>query len=176
MAEYINGWKIVKLDKPTGKSTYYIVNCPKCGKEYRKQKHQCLSQQRCRQCYLSETIKHKDCGSIPGWYFNRVELACKRVGRTLSVTIQYLDKLFKKQNGKCALSGMDLAFTFGSWNAMIANQTTASLDRIDSSKGYIKGNLQWIHKEVNNIKQDKEQARFIELCTLIAKHQGGFLG
>jgi hypothetical protein len=41
---------------------------------------------------------------------------------------------------------------------------TASLDRIDSSKGYIIGNVQWAHKMVNRMKNDMPQEEFIEFC------------
>jgi len=43
-----------------------------------------------------------------------------------------------------------------------------SLDRIDSSKGYIKGNVQWIHKDVNIMKNKFNQEYFIEMCKLVA--------
>lgn len=44
---------------------------------------------------------------------------------------------------------------------------TASLDRIDSSKGYIKGNIQWVHKDINKMKNNYNQAYFINLCALV---------
>ena len=45
---------------------------------------------------------------------------------------------------------------------------TASLDRIDSSKGYILGNIQLVHRDVNRIKSDFEQDYFIKICKLIS--------
>ena len=42
--------------------------------------------------------------------------------------------------------------------------TTASLDRIDSSKGYTKSNIQWVHKDINKMKSDFSMLRFLELC------------
>ena len=47
-------------------------------------------------------------------------------------------------------------------------QGTASLDRIDSSKGYVKGNVQWVHKDINKMKTDFEQSIFIKLCKSVA--------
>lgn len=41
------------------------------------------------------------------------------------------------------------------------------LDRIDSSKGYIEGNVQWVHKDVNMMKQNYSQKYFIEMCKKI---------
>lgn len=48
-------------------------------------------------------------------------------------------------------------------------EQTASLDRIDSSKGYIPGNVQWVHKDVNKMKLALSEKRLLELCTLIVQ-------
>lgn len=46
-----------------------------------------------------------------------------------------------------------------------------SLDRIDSNKGYVEGNVQWVHKDVNMMKQSYSNERFIGICCMIALHQ-----
>ena len=46
--------------------------------------------------------------------------------------------------------------------------TTASLDRIDSTKGYFIENVQWVHKYVNIMKWHTANQEFIEWCKLIA--------
>ena len=48
---------------------------------------------------------------------------------------------------------------------------TASLDRIDSTKGYIEGNVQWVDKIVNAMKWNIPEKYFIEICKTIAKNQ-----
>jgi hypothetical protein len=58
---------------------------------------------------------------------------------------------------------------FGSYN--VNKETTASLDRIDSSKGYIKTNVQWVHKKVNKMKQDTSVDEFKHYCKLICEYQ-----
>lgn len=77
-----------------------------------------------------------------------------------SITIQYGWEIFIGQNRKCALSGIDLNFG-GKWNS---SNTTASLDRIDSSKGYIVGNIQWVHKKLNIMKGEMSDEQFTALC------------
>ena len=47
---------------------------------------------------------------------------------------------------------------------------TASLDRIDSTKGYSKDNIQWVHKDINCMKMDFSQQYFIDLCVKVAKN------
>lgn len=48
---------------------------------------------------------------------------------------------------------------------------TASLDRIDSSKGYKIENIQWVHKDINQMKSALENNKFIELCELVSENQ-----
>jgi hypothetical protein len=48
--------------------------------------------------------------------------------------------------------------------------STASIDRIDSSKGYEEGNIQWVHKHVNFMKRTYSQDYFIDMCKKIAEH------
>lgn len=48
---------------------------------------------------------------------------------------------------------------------------TASIDRIDSSKGYTKDNIQWVHKNVNIMKMDQTMDQFLYICKKIVDHQ-----
>ena len=78
--------------------------------------------------------------------------------RDFSIEIEdVLDCLFK-QNNKCALSGVEFSLV-----------NKPSLDRIDSSLGYTKDNIQLLLKEVNIMKSNFTQDKFLELCSLIAK-------
>ena len=45
-----------------------------------------------------------------------------------------------------------------------------SIDRIDSSQGYTKGNVQWVTNQVNFMKKDLIQQDFINWCKLIYNH------
>ena len=78
-------------------------------------------------------------------------------------SIEYLWGLFLDQDRKCNISGIEIYF--GQKNN---SDKTASLDRIDSSKGYIEGNVQWVHKDVNMMKRTFDQDYFIDLCKKIA--------
>lgn len=116
-------------------------------------------------------------GEIPLTYFSRLRSGATRRGRRtksfeFDLTIEYLWELFLKQDRKCAFTGEIL--TFGT-TACVKNaeqrEPTASLDRIDSSVGYVVGNVQWIHKTLNKMKQDIPDADFIALCKKVAAHR-----
>lgn len=83
------------------------------------------------------------------------------------ITPEYAWELFEKQNKKCALSGIKLYL--GNNLETKFGKTTASLDRIDSSKEYCIGNVQWVHKDINRMKSNIEEKKFIEYCTMVSK-------
>ena len=99
------------------------------------------------------------------------------------ITIEYAWELFLEQNRKCALSGQLLTMfsrdtEYWDYKGDCVNNIgrringTASLDRIDSSLGYIENNVQWIHKDINQMKMNLPESRFIELCKMIADYKG----
>lgn len=82
--------------------------------------------------------------------------------------------MFLKQNRRCAISGLELTFDYlgnrADWKHSETCKITASLDRIDSSKGYVEGNVQWVHKRINIMKNDVPQSEFIEWCRTVARN------
>lgn len=112
----------------------------------------------------------KGVGDLNGQYIS--QLKCKAVSRNLewSVTTEFLWELFIKQDRKCKLTGLPLNIV-----ALRAKQKgvdqSASLDRIDSLKGYTEDNVQWVHKNVNKMKMNFSQERFIEICKLVTLTQ-----
>ena len=83
-----------------------------------------------------------------------------RKPKELTLTIEEAWNLFLEQRRRCALSGVTLTFPKKSKD----KSWTASLDRIDSSKGYIIGNVQWVHKDINIMKNKFDNEYFINVC------------
>ena len=73
-----------------------------------------------------------------------------------NITVQDIKKLAISQNNKCAYSGAELF-----WNSN--HKTTASVDRIDSTIGYIPSNIQLVTKSVNQAKSDFTEMEFWNL-------------
>jgi hypothetical protein len=71
--------------------------------------------------------------------------------------------VFLKQRRRCALTGLPISFS-----RTRRDGRSASIDRIDSTKGYCSGNVQWVHKLVNRLKGDLPESVFLSLCRLIA--------
>lgn len=125
-------------------------------------------------CFNSEMSKEKNSGynnhnwsgyeEIRGDFFK--DIGRKAIKRNLefNITIEQIWGLFIKQNRKCALSGLPLKFQ----SKYKSKDGTASLDRIDSSKGYTIDNIQWVHKDVNRMKLNYPEEYFINICNLIS--------
>lgn len=121
----------------------------------------------------AEHVQWEGYGEISGQRWAEIQrrslsLRSSRLNHTFSITIEYAWELFLLQNRKCALTGQTL--TFSKTNA--DRSATASLDRIDSSKGYEPGNVQWVHKDVNRMKNVFPQDYFIATCQLVARKMG----
>ncbi len=119
----------------------------------------------------AERSQWKGIGEMSGdfWHGHVVRNAKGVKGRApleFTLTKEEAWLLFLKQNRKCSLTGILLKFpsrsTDTSW--------TASLDRIDSSKGYILSNVQWVHKDINMMKRIYTQEHFIHMCKLVASN------
>ncbi len=100
---------------------------------------------------------------ISGQLWSTIKCGAKKRNIDFEIDIEYVWNVFLKQNKKCALSGVDIYFSRTS-----KSERTASLDRINSKKGYVKGNIQWVHKIINIMKRDLSDKDFINWCKLIS--------
>ena len=69
--------------------------------------------------------------------FHGLKDRAKRKNIECNIDENYLYKLWEKQNGLCALSGIPMTYYFDSGRV----PTNVSVDRINSNLGYIEGNL-----------------------------------
>ena len=113
--------------------------------------------------------KWKGYNEISGEYISSIKKGARKRDLSFGVSGEYLWQLFLSQDKRCALSGRHIQFEP---HCTKTNQRTASLDRIDNTVGYIKGNVQWLHKHINKMKFVYEENYFIELCKDVAKYKG----
>jgi hypothetical protein len=108
----------------------------------------------------NKSPRWKGHGSISGSYWSKIKKEAHNRGYDFQISIQDAWNLFVKQDGKCALSGIKLSMN---------KPRTASLDRIDNNKGYTKDNIQWVHKDLNIMKNHTLEY-FIEMCTGVSNY------
>lgn len=162
------------------RTIYYFTGLCDCGsvKEYKRN-------------YLLEGV-HKSCGclnricgssnpsfrgtgEIGSSFWNHIIKGAEKRGLDFSITSQEAWELFVEQDGKCGLSGLPISMhlgrkpRYGPIKGGVIR--TASLDRINNDKGYVTGNIMWVHKDINRMKTDFSIDRFKELCRLVSEHQ-----
>jgi hypothetical protein len=159
---------IEEIVKDKDSRTKYKVRCTKCGYRFQVRVSRYKEDAKCKACSTTEsnidrTGDHKGSGVISKTFYNKFKNGAKRRNVPFEVTVDYLDSLW---TGTCALSGMTITAptkTDGNGNCQ-TEYTTASLDRIDSSLGYIIGNVQWVNKHINIMKNGYSQEEFIFMC------------
>lgn len=110
----------------------------------------------------NKSYKWKGYGDISARHWRNFKSNSLRRGIKFDITIDEAWDVFLYQDRLCALTGIKLYFPIKTQSV-----GTASLDRIDPHIGYVKDNIQWIHKFVNDIKWDLERDKFINYCKLI---------
>lgn len=120
----------------------------------------------CRNCQ-NESAKMN--GILSDTIWNKFIAGAKKRKIEFTISKEYSKSLLIAQNYKCNLSGLDLVFAKTSLEHSHGN-TNASLDRIDSSKGYIEGNVQWVHKDINRMKSNFNEQYFRTLCQKVEQY------
>lgn len=157
------GYLTVLKKVGTSKAGYAIWLCKcDCGLEKEVMSAHLVQKgvQSCGSC-----ARYKGCKELSGTFWNHIKRGAKVRNLEFSITVEDAWNLLVKQDFKCALTGMELVLkrTNNRYNGT-GTINNASLDRIDSSKGYTKDNIQWLDKDVNRMKWHFSEKRFIEIC------------
>ena len=100
--------------------------------------------------------------------FRFVMKCCKQRGRELDLTLEDLQEQWQKQNGVCPYLNLPLVLPLHTGKHDKSNPNlVASLDRRDSSKGYVKGNVQFISVTLNFAKNKHDESVLLNLLQLI---------
>jgi len=92
--------------------------------------------------------------------------------REVDVTLEDLKIQWELQRGICFFSGINLKLS--SHSKIKKNPIySASLDRIDTNKGYVKGNIRWVSRAINWMKNEMSDDMVNELINLIIENKKG---
>lgn len=161
-------WTVMSKGQYFGAQIKYLVQCD-CGNTRYMPASQIMNPnkyQTCRRCSSGKILSNFRESFIHNLKKNALYRK-KHFGE--DVTPEYLYSLLEKQDFKCALTGDTLLPEDNSLDHE-RKDLPLSLDRIDSSKGYIKGNLQWVTKRVNLMKGEMTMAELLETCSKILNH------
>lgn len=88
------------------------------------------------------------------------------------LTAEYLLEIWNSQNGKCKFTNWDLILPKNTSHSVEYIPNKASIDRIDNSRGYIKGNVRFIALMANLARQSFSDDQVVEFCKAVAlNHQ-----
>lgn len=165
--EFANHKRLVEYvgSHPKWRTSLWMWECTSCGKISGPSLTNSITRldrgPRC--CFMprgQEAGTYKGYEELTGVFLGSCEYNAKKRGYEWSVTPEYLWDIWEKQNRKCAYTGMELS-----------HGVDASLDRIDNSIGYVEGNIQWIHRDINRMKSDFDESYFIEMCKKVNEFQ-----
>jgi hypothetical protein len=129
--------------------------------------------QKCIKCIniLTETWRNKrfnDLDVVLSLLVIRAKSSLKKrnITKEFNINSEFLKKLYNEQEGKCAISNIDMQYPLKGKR----NNYVISLDRIDSEKGYIEGNVQLVCWAVNQMKNNLTKEDLIFWCKAITKN------
>lgn len=152
------------------KHTYGLAEC-ECGNIKRVQKckfyHKHLKSCGCK-CKSYKSFLDQKRNDINYPYYIILGTIKHRAGQSnieVNLSIEYLKEIWKNQEGLCVYSHIELKLPTG-WND--TREDVVSVDRINSSIGYVESNIQFVYKKINLMKYTMSHEEFIKLCKLIA--------
>jgi len=160
----------------------YLYKCTKCGEikpnvEYSRDKNQAKGRGRgyvtqckkCRNLYSSqENVKQRKKETEPiQRKKHRINLIywasvtnARRRKLEHNIDINYIKQIFIDQKGLCFYTNKPMLIDIREEKD---NNNSVSIDRVDSSKGYIRGNIVLCRWIVNRMKNDIDHSTFLEL-------------
>jgi hypothetical protein len=165
-----------KYKRPSGgKSRMWTVRCD-CGLKYDLTTNSLKHTQQCRKCANKEfsirwkrrllnNCKIEDIVDEKVLLVRKIKslnLGAEQRRLSFNVDLEFLWDLYECQKRKCAITGAPILFSSD------LGKTTASLDRVDSKKGYEQDNVKWVHKNINRMKMGFDEKYFIEMCKRVS--------
>lgn len=158
------------------------MNCKCCGKEIKEE----IKYRKgiCRECYnKKQRIVMQERSSTLGGYFKILLSNIKNDSMRNKydgneIDLDFLLKLWNKQNGKCAITKIDMEWGFADApkdinKKYLRKPYNASIDRIDNTKGYTKNNVWLVCSIINTFKgaNDLDTLYYISDKIIANKHE-----
>jgi hypothetical protein len=113
----------------------------------------------------NSTVEGK-CYSL--YEYSKARASKRKKDLDFDLDLQFIIELWNKQSGCCALTGIPFTLLPGTNTGH--NPLNASLDRIDSTKGYIRSNVRMVCTMVNLALNNFGEEKFKELAVAYIKH------
>lgn len=151
------------------------VVCSECGIAFEKEKREITKSEKrgalhfCTISCAMTASARKQYGDISEFrsIVRNARTRAKEKGLVCDIDYKYLEELAKQQDYKCAITGVPMKF--GILGHGPREITQASLDRIDNSKGYTVGNVQFTLLGINYMRNTFSIEEVKNLLATISK-------
>ena len=132
--------------------------CRSCNKYYTSKDNKCKGGNICKICKSKENDDDLD-KLFKSKIKNCIEICKNRKGDRglMNLDVRYLKDLYKEQEGRCYISKTKLSLK-------VHSNFNISIERIDETNGYVKGNIQFICIEFQNGRQQWTPTKFNDFC------------
>ena len=107
--------------------------------------------------------------------FREVLRKCSRRNKEVTLTLNEIKEVWEKQLGKCPYTGWTLSLPPSTGKRGKATPRTASLERIDSIKGYVKDNIEFVALIANYAKNTFTKDEVLDFCKTIKQNSGALI-
>lgn len=126
----------------------------------------------CKECSKKKIHEYRNTESgfwVSMW--NNLAGNAKNRGLEVNINKEDIKALWDNQKGLCAITSlpMEKVKVARATRSRFLNQFRASVDRIDSEKGYVKGNIRMVCAYVNVMKSDQTDEQLKFWCEKILK-------
>jgi len=154
----------IKRQKKRGKTEFYCsLKC--AGKNKHNLEHLAKFKNNFKD---TKYVRQPDNNTDFRWYMKAVLKNSKKRNHIFDVDIEYLKTLWVEQKGICPFTKQKLILRTHNYKTD-RNPYQASLDRIDNSKGYIKGNIRFVALMYNYAKNNFTDEEVIKFCTNVVR-------
>jgi hypothetical protein len=102
----------------------------------------------------------------------RIQQSGRQRGLIVALTKDDLIGLYLQQDGRCALTGLDMDWRAKGYSVRGGRAMTApSVDRIDSHGNYTLDNVHLVMNVINVMKNDLATDQFVMLCEQVSAHR-----
>ena len=120
---------------------------------------------RCKTCNynLREFNKNphwRGIGETPASIITKASSSAAASNKPFYIDTNYANTLYEDSNKTCMFTGMSISH----------QDDTARLIELDKERGYVEGNVAWVHKSMEPLLRSTSPNELIQLCAKMAKH------
>lgn len=177
----------LKLNKAVVLYKVRLLNITKIPKKQRlcydcRVKFQRHDVTRCHECYKKYITPHSRViaanhrknmgleGRIRYALRKRLTRSQAKILNNYDIDTKYMLELWHQQKGRCFYTGIFMSPPFFD----SGDRFSASIERLDSNKGYIKGNVVWASVFVNRAKSNAGIPEFVFMCKMVSERFKGY--